>query len=54
MHKPRILTSDLGLREDPIYNNISKTFAGDFDYFTEKFGLAWCMLSAILYILTKY
>lgn len=39
-----MLTSDLGLRDDPIYNNISKTFLNDFDYFTEKFGLAWFKL----------
>jgi catalase-peroxidase len=54
LHKPRILTSDLGLREDPIYYNISKTFANNFDYFTEKFGLAWCMSSATLCIMTEY
>lgn len=41
-HKPTMLTSDLGLRFDPVYNNISKTFRDDFDYFTEKFALAWC------------
>lgn len=40
--KPTMLTSDLGLRYDPVYNNISKTFLHDFDYFTEKFALAWC------------
>jgi catalase-peroxidase len=39
-----MLTSDLGLRYDPIYHNISTTFWHDFDYFTEKFALAWCML----------
>ncbi|KAK4072002.1 heme peroxidase [Trichoderma sp. SZMC 28012] len=42
--RPTMLTSDLGLRDDPIYNNISKTFLNDFDYFTEKFGLAWYKL----------
>ncbi|KAM0478956.1 hypothetical protein ACHAPX_004934 [Trichoderma viride] len=42
--KPTLLTSDLALRDDPIYNNISKTFLNDFDYFTEKFGLAWYKL----------
>lgn len=41
-HKPTMLTSDLGLRFDPIYNNISNTFYHDFDYLTQKFALAWC------------
>ena len=40
--RPTMLTSDLGLRDDPIYYNISKTFLDDFDYFTDKFALAWC------------
>jgi catalase-peroxidase len=40
--KPTMMTSDLALREDPIYNNISKTFLNDFDYFTEKFAVTWC------------
>ncbi|KAG0044062.1 Catalase-peroxidase 2 [Gryganskiella cystojenkinii] len=43
-HKPTMLTSDLGLIRDPVYNNISKTFLNDFDYFTEKFSLAWFKL----------
>ncbi|KAL7931564.1 heme peroxidase [Trichoderma chlorosporum] len=42
--RPTMLTSDLGLRDDPIYNNISTTFLNDFDYFTQKFGLAWYKL----------
>ncbi|RFU81056.1 catalase peroxidase hpi [Trichoderma arundinaceum] len=42
--RPTMLTSDLALRDDPIYHNISKTFLNDFDYFTEKFGLAWFKL----------
>lgn len=42
-HRPRMLTSDLALIYDPIYNNISKTFLNDFDYFTETFAMAWCM-----------
>ena len=45
--KPTMLTSDLGLRYDPTYHNISQTFLHDFDYFTEKFGLAWCTSSPI-------
>jgi catalase-peroxidase len=46
-HKPRMMTSDLGLIQDPIYHNISRTFKNDFAYFTEKFGLAWCMSSLL-------
>ncbi|KAJ6111058.1 catalase/peroxidase HPI [Penicillium sp. IBT 16267x] len=42
--KPTMMTSDLGLLQDPIYNNISQTFLNDFAYFTEKFGLAWYKL----------
>jgi catalase-peroxidase len=38
-----MLTSDLALLHDSIYKNISTTFLNDFDYFTEKFALAWCM-----------
>ncbi|OBT95511.1 Catalase-peroxidase 2 [Pseudogymnoascus verrucosus] len=44
LHKPTMLTSDLALIHDPIYNNVSKTFLNDFDYFTEKFALAWYKL----------
>lgn len=40
--RPTMLTTDLGLINDPIYKNISETFFHNFDYFTEKFGLAWC------------
>ncbi|KAM3505038.1 hypothetical protein MY10362_003181 [Beauveria mimosiformis] len=43
-HKPTMLTSDLALRYDPIYKNISETFLHDFDYLTEKFSLAWYKL----------
>lgn len=40
--RPTMLTSDLGLINDASYKNISTTFMNDFDYFTEKFALAWC------------
>ncbi|KAJ4157963.1 uncharacterized protein LMH87_008512 [Akanthomyces muscarius] len=43
-HKPTMLTSDLALRYDPTYKNISETFLHDFEYFTEKFALAWYKL----------
>lgn len=42
LHRPKMLTSDLGLLHDPIYRNISEVFHHDFKYFTEKFSLAWC------------
>jgi catalase-peroxidase len=45
--KPTMMTSDLALLHDPIYHNISQTFWNDFGYFTEKFGLAWCMSSLL-------
>lgn len=41
-HKPTMLTSDLGLINDDSFKNISETFSKDFDYFTDKFALAWC------------
>lgn len=47
-HRPRMLTSDIGLLYDPIYNNISKTYHNNFDLFTEKFALAWCKSQIIL------
>ncbi|KAH8821943.1 catalase D [Xylogone sp. PMI_703] len=42
--KPTILTSDLALINDDSYRNISNTFLNDFDYFTQKFALAWYKL----------
>jgi catalase-peroxidase len=41
-HRPKMMTSDLALKYDPIYKNISETFYKDFNLFTEKFALAWC------------
>ena len=47
-HRPKMLTSDLALKYDPIYKNISETFHKDFKLFTEKFGLAWCKSPILL------
>jgi catalase-peroxidase len=47
-HRPKMLTSDLALKYDPIYKNISETFYKDFNLFTKKFGLAWCKSSILL------
>ena len=41
--KPTMMTSDLGLINDPIYKNISTTFWNDFEYFTQTFAVTWCM-----------
>lgn len=40
-HLPRMMTSDLALREDPTYANISKSFRDDFETFTYEFAHAW-------------
>lgn len=47
MHKPKMLTSDLGLLHDPIFHDISKRFHEDFKYFTEKFAVTWCKSTSI-------
>lgn len=36
-----MLTSDLALREDPVYLNISTTYMNNFTQFTEDFARAW-------------
>jgi len=43
-HSPVMLTTDLALRVDPIYEKISRRFLADFDAFTEAFGKAWYKL----------
>ncbi|MFC6154676.1 catalase/peroxidase HPI [Nocardioides yefusunii] len=43
--EPRMLTSDLALRFDPIYAEISKKFKDDQDAFTEAFARAWFKLT---------
>ncbi|KAF3765295.1 hypothetical protein M406DRAFT_38584 [Cryphonectria parasitica EP155] len=42
---PRMLTSDLALREDPIYYNISLMYMNNFTQLTEDFSRAWFKLT---------
>ncbi|KJX96953.1 peroxidase catalase like protein [Zymoseptoria brevis] len=42
--RPTMLTSDLALRDDPVYGEISKSFFKDFDLFTEVFSQTWYKL----------
>jgi len=43
--EPRMLTSDLALREDPIYGPISRKFADDPEAFADAFARAWFKLT---------
>jgi catalase-peroxidase len=43
--EPRMLTSDLALRLDPIYEQISRRFAGDQEAFADAFARAWFKLT---------
>jgi catalase-peroxidase len=42
--EPRMLTSDLALRVDPIYEPIARRFANDQDAFADAFARAWFKL----------
>ncbi|KAI1333339.1 catalase D [Xylariaceae sp. FL0255] len=42
--KPTMMTSDIALISDPSYINITNTFLNNFEYFGEKFALAWYKL----------
>lgn len=44
-HKPTMLVTDLSLREDPIYAEISKRFFNNPDEFTKAFANAWFKLT---------
>lgn len=44
-HAPMMLTSDLALREDPIYAKISKRFHENPDEFADAFARAWYKLT---------
>lgn len=44
-HKPTMLVTDLSLREDPIYAEISKRFYNNPNEFTKAFGNAWFKLT---------
>jgi catalase-peroxidase len=43
--EPRMLTTDLALRFDPIYGPISRRFAADQDAFADAFARAWFKLT---------
>jgi len=43
--EPRMLTTDLSLREDPIYREISLRFKDDQDAFTDAYSRAWFKLT---------
>jgi catalase-peroxidase len=43
--EPRMLTSDLALRFDPVYEQISRRFAGDQEAFAGAFARAWFKLT---------
>jgi len=44
-HKPMMLTTDLALREDPIYREIAKEFLENPDKFEEAFAESWFKLT---------
>lgn len=43
--EPRMLTSDIALRTDPIYEKISRRFKDDQEAFTDAFARAWFKLT---------
>jgi catalase-peroxidase len=45
MHAPTMLTTDLSLRYDPIYDKISRRFLENPDEFTKAFAKAWYKLT---------
>ena len=45
MHKPTMLTTDLSLRFDPIYEKISRNFLENPDQFDDVFARAWFKLT---------
>lgn len=45
MHKPTMLTTDLSLRFDPVYEKISRRFYQNPDEFNKAFALAWFKLT---------
>ena len=44
-HPPMMMTSDLGLVYDPIYNKIAKNYLSNPDKFTDDFSRAWFKLT---------
>jgi len=44
-HRPTMLTTDLSLRFDPVYEKISRRFLEDIDAFADAFARAWYKLT---------
>ncbi|MBN8261113.1 MAG: catalase/peroxidase HPI [Xanthomonadales bacterium] len=44
-HRPTMLTTDLSLRFDPAYEQISRRFLADFDAFSDAYARAWFKLT---------
>ena len=44
-HRPTMLTTDLSLRMDPVYEKISRRFLEDFDAFSDAYARAWFKLT---------
>src|SRR5690606_40187027 len=44
-HRPRMLTTDIALRVDPVYEKISKRFLENPDEFADAFARAWFKLT---------
>ncbi|WP_207426689.1 catalase/peroxidase HPI [Pedobacter sp. SYSU D00535] len=44
-HRPTMLTTDLSLRFDPVYEKISRRFLEDHDAFSDAFARAWFKLT---------
>ena len=44
-HDLMMMTSDIALKVDPVYNEVCRTFLDDFDLFTLEFSKAWYKLT---------
>ena len=44
-HDLMMMTSDIALKVDPVYNEVCQRFLGDFDLFTQEFSKAWYKLT---------
>ena len=44
-HDLMMMTSDIALKVDPVYNEVCRMFLADFDLFTQEFSKAWYKLT---------